>query len=323
MEMMKLKDVLRIASLWKEIGGASKLEIGALEPLLWKDKNYDISDMVFNLTQMGFQVNITTNAQLLSKFNQKLFDAGLNKLRISWHTTNPLLFKEISGGYGDYQKFFTGIEESLNLGLKISFNRVLLKGFVGDLNSQVKIIENYGARLKLYTLMWTPENHEYYQKFFLDWRPVIRQIPNIQKIERDRYILGRDRLKFHLLNNALLEVKVSETIDRQKSPCNTCIFSNQCEEAFGDYLRIDPNLLIYFCYMRKDLGFSFKDTNTSTELKNYLDKYLVHEDVNKIPLRLTVSPFCNFNCRIPGKEKGWCMESNEGYNYPKIQKTIL
>ena len=78
----------------------------------------------------------------------------------------PLLFKEISGGYGDYQKFFTGIEESLNLGLKISFNRVLLKGFVGDLNSQVKIIENYGARLKLYTLMWTPENHEYYQKFF-------------------------------------------------------------------------------------------------------------------------------------------------------------
>jgi hypothetical protein len=34
MEMLKFEKILMIADLWKSIGGISKIEIGALEPLL-------------------------------------------------------------------------------------------------------------------------------------------------------------------------------------------------------------------------------------------------------------------------------------------------
>ena len=82
-----------------------KIELGALEPLLWKDENSNIVDLVSILSERGFQVNLTSNGQLLYKFADDLLLAGLNKLRISWHTMDPMLFKEISGGYGDYNLF--------------------------------------------------------------------------------------------------------------------------------------------------------------------------------------------------------------------------
>lgn len=41
------------------------------------------------------------------------------------------------------------------------------------------------------------------------------------------------------------------------------------------------------------------------------------------PLRLTVTPFCNFNCRTPGTQQGWCMEEPGEYTYPKIRASLL
>ncbi len=321
--MMKFNDVLFIADLWKSIGGISKIELGALEPLLWRDENLDIVNLVSSLTKKGFQVNLTSNGQLLSKFSERLLDAGLNKLRVSWHTTNPILFKEISGGYGDYELFFSGIKKSLKIGLKISFNRLLLNGHLDDIFDQINFIQEYGSRLKLYTLMWTSENQNYYNKFFIDWRPVIRNLKGIQKIERDNKSIGRSRLKFHLLNNSVVEVKISEFLDRNKSPCNKCIFNNKCEEAFGDYLRIDPNMISYFCYLRKDISFALNNNVTEEEFEEFIVNHLGKNAVKETPLRLTISPFCNFNCRIPGENKGWCMEYNTDYIYPKIKGTLL
>jgi hypothetical protein len=209
------------------------------------------------------------------------------------------------------------------MGLKISFNRLLLNGYLDDMQNQISFIQEYGSRLKLYTLMWTSENQDYYNQFFADWRPVIKSLKSVKKIERIQGGIGRSRLKFHLLNNSVIEVKLSEILDRSKNPCNTCIFSDRCEEAFGDYIRVDPNLLFYFCYLRKDISFSLKDNFNIKQFKHFVDNHLGYEAIKNIPLRLTISPFCNFNCRIPGRDKGWCMEYNSDYKYPKIKSTIL
>lgn len=126
---MKLKplsyrDIGAIADVWRDIGGNPEVEIGALEPLLWRDGNYHINDVVSMLTSQGFKVSMTTNGQLLDTFAKKLGLAGLSLIRTSWHSTDPVMFREISGGYGDYGRFMHGIEDALDSGIKCPILRV-------------------------------------------------------------------------------------------------------------------------------------------------------------------------------------------------------
>src|SRR3989344_5367888 len=125
--------IMAIVDAWRDMDGAPEVEIGSLEPLLWRDEQYRIHDIVSALTERGFKVSMTTNGQLLDIFAKNLSRAGLSLIRTSWHSTNPLMFKEISVGYGDYVRFMRGITLALESGIKIAFNRVLFKGHTDDL----------------------------------------------------------------------------------------------------------------------------------------------------------------------------------------------
>ena len=105
--------IMAIADAWHDMGGTSEVEIGALEPLLWRDGQYRIHDVVSALKERGFKVSMTTNGQLLDIFAENLGRAGLSLIRTSWHSTNPLMFKEVSGGYGDYERFMRGVTLAL------------------------------------------------------------------------------------------------------------------------------------------------------------------------------------------------------------------
>lgn len=323
-------NIIAIASTWHDMGGASKIELGALEPLLWQDRQYRIHDVVSALTKMNFKVSMTTNGQLLDMFADKLSHAGLSLIRTSWHSTNPMMFREISGGYGDYDRFIRGVTVALESGIKVDFNRVLLKGYTDDITEQLLFIEHYQSRLKFYTLLWTPENALTKDSFYQDWRSVVRLsvLPQTAKIIRINKKLGRERIQFHLLNGGLVEVKLGDNLNRNISPCMSCSFKGQCEEAFGDYVRVDPYLQLYFCYLRKDLGFPiFEYFGRPDLLKEKIQEKIGIIDVghllSKTSLRLTLTPFCNFNCRTPGTEEGWCMEKSGNYIYPKIRTSVL
>ena len=322
--------IIAIADAWRDVGGNAEVEIGALEPLLWRDGQYRIHDVVSALTERGFKVSMTTNGQLLDLFAENLSRAGLSLIRTSWHSTNPLMFKEISGGYGDYARFMRGITLTLEAGIKIAFNRVLFKGHTDDLPEQLAFVERYKSRLKLYTLMWTPQSASTHEMFYQDWRPVVRALvlPRTIEIVRVRKQLGRGRLRFHLVGGGSVEVKLGDKLDRSIHPCASCSFKNECEEGFGDYVRVDPRLHLYFCYMRRDIGFQIPEFfGRPEELKRKLQEALGNTNVDNLlvtaPLRLTVTPFCNFNCRSPGAEQGWCMEEPGEYIYPKIRPTLL
>jgi cyclic pyranopterin phosphate synthase len=317
---------MAIADAWRDMGGTLEVEIGALEPLLWRDEQYRIHDVVSALTERGFKVSMTTNGQLLDIFAENLSRAGLSLIRTSWHSTDPLVFREISGGYGDYNRFMRGVTLALESGIKIAFNRVLHKGYTGDIPEQLSFIERYKSRLKLYTLLWTPQHELFYQ----DWHLVVREsvLPRTLKIVRVRKQLGRGRLRFHLVGGGSVEVKLGDKLDRSMHPCTSCSFKNECEEVFGDYVRVDPRLHLYFCYMSRDLGFQIPEYFGRPEvLKQKLQEAIGAVDVKSLlvtaPLRLTVTPFCNFNCRAPGAEQGWCMEEPGEFVYPKIRASLL
>lgn len=321
---------MSITDAWRDIEGTSEVEIGALEPLLWRDGQYRIHDVVSALTERGFKVSMTTNGQLLDIFAESLNRAGLVLIRTSWHSTNPLMFREISGGYGDYSRFMIGITLALESGIKVAFNRVILKGYTDNIPGQLTFIERYKSRLKLYTLLWTPQGASTYKSFYQDWRPVVRAsvLPRTIEIARVRKQLGRGRLRFHLVGGGSVEVKLGDRLNRSAHPCSLCSFKNECEEGFGDYVRVDSHLHLYFCYMRRDLGFQMPEYFGRTEaLKQKMREVLKNIDVDTLlstaPLRLTVTPFCNFNCRAPGAEQGWCMEEPGEFMYPKIRLSLL
>lgn len=320
--------ILAIADIWQDIGGSQEIEIAALEPLLWRDGQYRIHDVVNALTKRGFKVSMTTNGQLLDIFADKLSRAGLVLIRTSWHSTNPLIFREISGGYGDYRRFMRGITLALEAGIKVSFNRVLLKGYTDDILEQLEFVERYKSRLKLYTLLWTPQSSSIHEQFYQDWRPVVRRwvLPRTIKISRIRKRVGRERLRFHLAGDGSVEVKLGDRVDRSTNPCLSCSFKNECEEGFGDYVRVDSRLHLYFCYMRRDLGFQVSEYfGKPTALQQRMREVFgnIEHLLATAPLRLTVTPFCNFNCRIPGTQVGWCMEKDGEYAYPKIKPSLL
>ena len=322
--------IMAIADAWRDMGGAPEIEIGALEPLLWRDGQYRIHDVVSGLTERDFKVSITTNGQLLDIFAENLSRAGLSLIRTSWHSTDPLMFREMSGGYGDYSRFMRGIKLALESGIKIAFNRVLHKGYTNDIPEQLSFIERYRSRLKLYTLLWTPQSASTHKQFYQDWRPVVREaiLPRTIEITRVRKQVGRGRLRFHLVGGGSVEVKLGDKLDRSIQPCASCSFKNECEEGFGDYIRLDPRLHLYFCYMRRDLGFQMPEYFGRPEaLKQKMQEALGNIDVEDIlataSLRLTVTPFCNFNCRAPGAKEGWCMEEPGDFVYPKIRASLL
>jgi len=322
--------IMAIADAWREMGGIAEVEIGALEPLLWRDGEYRIHDVVKMLTERGFKVSLTTNGQLLDIFAEKLNRAGLSLIRTSWHSTNPLMFREISGGYGDYERFMRGVTLALESGIRVAFNRVLLKGYTNDIPEQLSFIERHKSRLKLYTLLWTPQSASAHQSFYQDWRPVVRSsvLPRTIEIVRIRRRVGRGRLRFNLAGGGSVEVKLGDKLDRSLPPCNSCQFKNECEEGFGDYVRVDPRLHLYFCYMRRDLGFQVPEYFGRPEaLKQKIHGVAKDTNANSLlltaPLRLTVTPFCNFNCRVPGAQQGWCMEEPGEFVYPKIRASLL
>jgi len=131
---MRYDAALAIARAWRDAGGRPSIELGALEPLLWKDGDLGPADLVSGLVGLGMNVTMTTNASCLSAKAHGLKAAGLSLLRISWHTTEPLTYREISG-HGDYGNFWADICSAVDAGLKISFNRTLLRGSCHDRNS--------------------------------------------------------------------------------------------------------------------------------------------------------------------------------------------
>lgn len=322
--------IMAIADAWREMGGIMEVEIGALEPLLWRDGQYRIHDVVMVLTSRGFKVSMTTNGQLLDIFAANLSRAGLSLIRMSWHSTDPLMFREISGGYGDYDRFMRGITLALESGIKVAFNRILLKGYIDDIPEQLSFIERHKSRLKLYTLLWTPQSASAHASFYQDWRSVVRTsvLPRTIEVVRVRKRVGRGRLRFNLTGGGSVEIKLGDKLNRSSHPCASCQFKNECEEGFGDYVRVDPRLHLYFCYMRRDLGFQIPEYFGRPEaLKQKMRETLGDLDVNNLlataPLRLTVTPFCNFNCRVPGAQQGWCMEEPGEFMYPKIRLSLL
>lgn len=322
--VMQMSDAVGVARLWQAAGGQSEVELGALEPLLWRDGTRAAPDLVSSLTRAGFRVTMTTNASRLASMAIPLRAAGLSLLRISWHTTDPARYREISG-QGDYAEFSAGINAAVAAELPISFNRVLLRGHVGDLPQQLDFVQRHDCRLKLYDLLWTPEIAAVYGNVYEHWREVVREhvLPRSVRIERVGRAVGRRRIRFHLRHAGRVEVKIGDRLIRPAEVCGSCAHRGVCKEEFGDYLRVEPDLHARFCYLRRDIAIDLRpmvdSANGPALLRAALREIagdLTDALLANSSLRYIAVPYCNFNCRIPGTTISWCHKTSGPYSFP-------
>ena len=327
---MSLHDCLSVGRIWLSAGGRPQIDIAALEPLLWRDGKYRIADLVKGMRDLGFTVALTTNGQFLEQHVSELARAGLAKLRVSWHTTNPDLFRQISAT-GHYQIFLKGVDAALQAQIPTTFNRLLLRGHTDDLAEHIALIDERQSKMKLYDLLWTPQIADLYERYYVNAIEAAEAM--LSRLSR-RWVqrsgqLGRRRVEFELEHGGVIEAKESENIDRDPAPCSTCVAKRNCLEAFGDYVRIEPSMLLYFCYLRRDIGIHLKPLlmeNKASALIERMDTltsgggelFLKHSR-----LRFIVVPMCNFNCGFPGHTRSWCHKATGNFNFPPRRVTAL
>lgn len=301
-------EIISLAHWWKDSCGNLTVEIAALEPMLWKEKDKNICDVVKELKSIGFVVTMTTNGSLLEKYADSLKKAELDLLRISWHSMDSLIFNKITGG-GNLKTIERGVIEAINVGLPIKINRVLLKGFTFDLGSQIDFIDKYKLKIKLLDLYWTPSSASHYSDYYIS--PQEALFPFISKLGykqlNELTTSKRKRYTFQTQNGGSVEYKIKETAKKTHTNCLNCSFITECLEGYGDYFRVFPDKSGSLCYLRKDL--QSYDFDSILQNKN-------------MPLRLVLEGRCNFNCGFPNSASSWCLKQDRGFLFPNRNKVI-
>ena len=132
--------ILYLVRLLKDHAGIEKVRLTGGEPLL----HPKIVSVISGISQIGIKsIGLTSNGQLLARKAKALAEAGLKNVNISLDSLDPEKFK-LMGRVGKLNKTLEGIEESLNNGLLVKINMVVIKG--ENENEIVKMLE-YGIDL--------------------------------------------------------------------------------------------------------------------------------------------------------------------------------
>lgn len=328
---MKYDDLIRLAQLWLEIGGRPEVELAALEPTLWHDKNLELADVVQGLKSLTTRdgqpltVTMTTNGARLAKHAVRLAEAGIDKVRISWHSCDPQVFADIAG-VDCYAEFMRGLDAAMAANLPISINRILFKNHLDDLPLQLNYIQRHDLTLKLYDLYWTPAVAASYQDYYQGYDEVVEKyiLPRTAEIHEQKFEMVRSRKEFRLEGGGRVVIKEDAAVSHAEGPCTSCHFREQCLEGYCDYLRIDADLTSFPCYLRRDLSIDLKeflqDKNAASRMVESLETRLQVNPailLQETKLRYILVPFCNFNCCLPGSEVPFCLKKPGNYCYPR------
>lgn len=318
--MQLTRDAIRqITATWLAAGGNGKVELAALEPLLWRDGRYQLPDLVAELKQLGCHVSLTTNGSKLARHVDRLQQAGVDLVRLSWHTLNRETFRQITG-QDAYPAFTAGLEQAIAAGLPLAINRVLLRGHCDDLQQQIDFVDRHQLRLKLLDLYWMPNCAQEYARFYLDPAQALQThtTPGFLRRTDDQRANGRGRCRYLTPQGGIVEYKLAAQAQTSHPHCLACPERANCLEGYGDYLRIFPDLQASLCYLRKDLA-----QPLSLASPQQLTDWLAAQQMAlQMPLRLVLVGQCNFNCGFPGSTRSWCLKQGRGFTFPRRHGVI-
>ncbi len=115
--------LLEAVKLLQQAAGIEKVRITGGEPLV--TPKFD--EFLLGVMDLGLKdVSLTSNGQLIPKKRDVIAESGLKRINISLDTLNPLKFRQIARS-GDLETVLRGIDQMLELGLKIKINMVPMR----------------------------------------------------------------------------------------------------------------------------------------------------------------------------------------------------
>lgn len=121
-EILTLEEIEFLISIFYRNFGVKKIRFTGGEPLLRRG----IEKLIGGMKNLNLSINITTNGILLGEFAEFLSKNGVS-VNVSLDTLSPEKFKRIAGSY-DLERVIDGIDKSIELGIKLKINTVLLRG---------------------------------------------------------------------------------------------------------------------------------------------------------------------------------------------------
>jgi len=296
----------------KEEYGIEEVDIGALEPFLYRDGDFDIVDLISAIEDLSLKVKITTNGSLLYRYIDRLKSTNIKKVRISLHTLDKSIFTMISNS-DNFSNVIESIRKAKEANLPIEINSIIFKGYEKYIVDIIEFCLEYKINLKLYNLYYSPFYKKEYEQYYISAEEIISFIKKHYieyEIVEEQNDSKRNRVILKIKNVEFV-IKDDYFIDRDNIYCQNCQYVDDCGEQFAEYIRVDPDLYFYPCYLRKDLRFNLQDEDILCNLYNFN---------KKINIRLIVSAVCNFKCSFPDDGKTfWCLKQGGDYKWQGIR----
>ena len=127
-DILSLEEIERLCDNFIDLG-IEKIRLTGGEPLVRNDiiKLIEKLNLKKNNTNLK-EITLTTNGTLLKKYAKQLKNNGINRINVSLDTINPEKYNQITR-FGNIEKVFDGINESLKEGISIKINTVVIKNF--------------------------------------------------------------------------------------------------------------------------------------------------------------------------------------------------
>jgi len=127
-EILTLEEIERLCDNFIDLG-VKKIRLTGGEPLVRTDVIKLIEKLNYkkNNTRLE-EITLTTNGTLLKKFAKELKLNGIDRINVSLDTTSPRKYNKITR-FGNIEKVFEGIDASLDNGIKVKINTVVIKDF--------------------------------------------------------------------------------------------------------------------------------------------------------------------------------------------------
>ena len=127
-DILSLEEIERLCNNFIDLG-IEKIRLTGGEPLV----RSDIIKLIEKLNDKKSSTNLkeitlTTNGTLLNKYAKQLRENGIERINVSLDTINPEKYNQITR-FGNINKVFDGINASLDEGIKIKINTVVIKDF--------------------------------------------------------------------------------------------------------------------------------------------------------------------------------------------------
>jgi len=194
------EEIETVVSVAAELG-INKIKLTGGEPLL-RD---DVVEIVRRISPYVDEVSMTTNGYMLKEKACDLRDAGLKRVNISFHSTDPEKFCKIIGRES-VQAVREGIEEAIRCGLSpIKLNMVVMKGINDEeIEDMIAFSRETGVTLQLIEYQALEKGVEEYDSYHFDLKPLEEKLAS-----RSQSIVEREmhrRKQYHLKGGEIVEV---------------------------------------------------------------------------------------------------------------------